>query len=138
MGKDWTSFSSDEAQRRVIQIDLRKWDYKHQVLATRHLAPWRVLLWFKSIEAAMQLRPRALARLLAHPDRSLRAAMAWYYRIGRRVWPFEILQFIFRDKRTRKGPLLAEFQADRPLPAPASPEPLREYRTQRAVVKMGI
>jgi anaerobic magnesium-protoporphyrin IX monomethyl ester cyclase len=131
----WTSFASDEAQRRVIQTDLRKWDYKHQVLATRHLAPWRVLLWFKSIEAAMQLRPRALIRLLAHPDHSLRAAMAWYYRIGRRVWPFEILQFMFRDKRTRKGPSLAEFQAGRPIQVPSRPEPAQEYCNPRAVGK---
>jgi anaerobic magnesium-protoporphyrin IX monomethyl ester cyclase len=134
----WTSFSTDEAQRRVIQTDLRKWDYKHQILATRHLAPWRVLLWFKFIEAAMQLRPRALSRLLANPDRSMRAAMAWYYRIGRRVWPFEILQFIFRDKRTRKGPSLAEFQADQSCQVPASHELPREYCTQRALVKRAI
>ena len=58
----------------------------------------------------MQLRPRALARLYGHPDRSLRAAMEWYYRIGRRVWPYEIWHFMFGDRRTRTGPSLAAFQ----------------------------
>jgi anaerobic magnesium-protoporphyrin IX monomethyl ester cyclase len=134
----WTSFSTDEAHRRVIQTNLRKWDYKHQVLANRYLPPWRVLLWFKFIEAAMQLRPRALARLLGHPDHSIRAAMAWYYRIGRRVWPFEILQFVFRDKRTSKGPLLAEFQANQPTQVPASPGPPRVCHTRVAIAKWAI
>jgi anaerobic magnesium-protoporphyrin IX monomethyl ester cyclase len=109
----WTAFSEAEAHRRVIQTDLRKWDYKHQVLATRHTPPWRVLCWVKFIEAVMQARPRALARLYAHPDRALRAAMRWYYRIGRRVWPYEIWQFLFRDKRTANGPSLAAFQDPR-------------------------
>ena len=34
----------------MIQTDTRLWDYKHQVLATRHVPPWRVLLWVKFIE----------------------------------------------------------------------------------------
>lgn len=106
----WTAFARAEAGRRVIQTDLRKWDYKHQVLAMRHIPPWRLILWVKFMEAVMQLRPRALARLHGHPDPSIRAAMRWYYRIGRRVWPYEIWSFVFRDGRTRTGPTLAAFQ----------------------------
>lgn len=105
----WTPYFGMASGRRVIQTDRRRWDYKHQVLATRHMPPWRVLLWVKLIEAAMQLRPQALGRLLAHRDSSIRAAMRWYYRIGRRVWPFEIWNFIFRDRRQQPGPTLAEF-----------------------------
>jgi anaerobic magnesium-protoporphyrin IX monomethyl ester cyclase len=103
----WTPYYRMEASRRVIQTDLRRWDYKHQVLATRHMAPWRVLLWTKFIEAVMQLRPRSLWRVLTYPDRPNRAAHRWYYRIGRRVWPYEIWNFLFRDKRTRHGPSVA-------------------------------
>jgi anaerobic magnesium-protoporphyrin IX monomethyl ester cyclase len=106
----WTAFSDAEAGRRVIQTDLRKWDYKHQVLATRHMPPWRVLLWVKFVEAVMQLRPRSLARLFGSRDRLLRSSMEWYYRIGRQVWPYEIWQFVFRDRRTSMGPSLAAFQ----------------------------
>ena len=43
----------------------------------------------------MQLRPRSLWRLFAHRDRGIRAAMRWYYRIGRKVWFHEI-----SDKKT--------------------------------------
>ena len=43
----WTPFFRDNAKRTVIQTDQRRWDYKHQVLATRHMAAWRVLVWVK-------------------------------------------------------------------------------------------
>ncbi len=105
----WTPYYRLESSRRVIQTDARLWDYKHQVLAARHMAPWRVMLWTKFIEAAAQLRPRALWRLLTYPDREVRAAHRWYYRIGRKVWPYEVFNFFFRDLRRRDGPTLAEF-----------------------------
>lgn len=105
----WTPYFRTAANRRVVQTDQRKWDYRHQVLATRHMSPWRVLLWVKFIEAIIQLRPRSLWRLLAHPDRSIRAAMRWYYRIGRQVWPYEIWHFLFHDHPTKIGPTLSEF-----------------------------
>jgi anaerobic magnesium-protoporphyrin IX monomethyl ester cyclase len=105
----WTQFFSLSATRNVVQLDRRRWDYKHQTLATRHLSPWRVLLWVKFMEAVMQLRPRALKRVLAHPDPEFRHAMRWYTRIGRRVWPYEIWNFFFRDEHEKRGPTLEEF-----------------------------
>ena len=33
----WTQFFKIQPRRQVIQTDKRKWDYKHQVLATRHM-----------------------------------------------------------------------------------------------------
>ena len=105
----WTPYFHMAADRRVIQTDQRKWDYKHQVLATRHMPPWRVLMWVKFMEAVMQLRPRSLWRVLAHHDSSIRDAMRWYYHIGRQVWLFEIWSFLFRDQHQKDGPTLAEF-----------------------------
>lgn len=105
----WTPLFQMESGRRVIQMNLRKWDYKHQVLASESMPPWRLLLWIKLTEAAVQLRPRSLWRVLAHPDSGLRAAMRWYYRIGRQVWPYELWHFLFRDHRVENGPSLAAF-----------------------------
>lgn len=105
----WTPYYTLAASRRVVQTDQRRWDYKHQVLATQHLSPWRLLLWMKFIEAVMQLRPRALWRLLGHPDPEFRYAMRWYSNIGRRVWLHEIWNFVFRDSRIEHGPSMAEF-----------------------------
>ncbi len=105
----WTEFFHQSAHRRVIQLDRRWWDYKHQVLETRHVPAWRVLLWVKLIEAVLQLRPKALWRTWANPDPRLRAAMRWYGSLGRSVWPSEIRNYLFREHRTLRGPTVAEF-----------------------------
>jgi len=105
----WTPYYRLAEHRKVIQTDRRLWDYKHQVLATRFMPAWRVLLWFKFTELVVQLRPKALWRVLLHPDPGLRHAMRWYTRMGRRVWPHEVLGFLFRDRRTSHGPSVGEF-----------------------------
>jgi len=105
----WTPYFRIAADRRVVQTDQRRWDYKHQVLATRHMAPWRLIAWVKIVEVLVQMRPRALWRLVAHRDPKIRHAIRWYYRMGRRVWFHEIWNFLFRDGRERNGPTLARF-----------------------------
>lgn len=105
----WTPFYKTAEHRRVIQADTRRWDYKHQVLATRHMPPWRLFLWFKSIELILQLRPKALHRLLFHPDPVIRQSMRWYSEMGRRVWLHEVFEFVFGTVRLRKGPSLRSF-----------------------------
>jgi anaerobic magnesium-protoporphyrin IX monomethyl ester cyclase len=57
----------------------------------------------------MQLRPRALGRVLAYRDLPLGAARRWYHRLGRRVWSYKIRRFLLRDRGRRRGPTLAEF-----------------------------
>ncbi len=102
----WTPFFDLAKHRAVIQENRERWDYKHQVLATRHMKPWQVLAWVKLTELVLQTRPRAIWRTFLQPDAELRDAMQWYTRMGRRVWPFELKNFFFRDRRTTKGPTL--------------------------------
>jgi anaerobic magnesium-protoporphyrin IX monomethyl ester cyclase len=104
----WTPYFALAAHRRVIDTDRRRWDYKHQVLATRHMPPWRVLLWFKFTEMVLQGRPKALYRTFLQRDRRLRHAMRWYSQMGRRVWPYEIRNFLF-GRRLTDGPTVAQF-----------------------------
>ena len=99
----WTPFFREAEDRYVIQTDQTKWDYKHQVLATRHVPPWRVFLWVKAIEFIVQSRPKALWRLLTYPDAKIRHAQRWYYQMGRRVWFHEVFGFLFRDKRLKSN-----------------------------------
>ena len=105
----WTPFFAEAAHRRVIQLDQTKWDYKHQVLATRHVPPWRVFLWVKGMELVMQARPRALLRLFTLAGARLRRAQRWYYQMGRRVWFHEVFGFFFGDKRVKHGPSVEQF-----------------------------
>jgi anaerobic magnesium-protoporphyrin IX monomethyl ester cyclase len=105
----WTPFALQEAKHRVIQTDLSRWDYKHQVLESVYVPNWRVIIWVKFIETVCQLRPKSLLRLLAHPDPLFRAGMRWYSNIGRRVWCHEVFQWLFFDRRVRHGPTVGEF-----------------------------
>ncbi|WP_345776628.1 magnesium-protoporphyrin IX monomethyl ester anaerobic oxidative cyclase [Pseudoxanthomonas sp. PXM02] len=105
----WTPYYDEVAGQRVIQTDVRRWDYKHQVLATNRVPPWRVLLWVKAIEVCLQLRPKALYRSLLHPDKRVLHGMRWYVKMGRRVWFREIVEFFFGAPRVADGPDLATF-----------------------------
>jgi len=125
----WTPYFRLAADRRVIQTDRRRWDYKHQVLATRHMAPWRVLLWFKFTEMVLQCRPKAILRVLFHRDAGLRHAMRWYTQMGRRVWPHEIWGFL-RDARLKDGPTVAKFWG---APQDSEEESMSSVRPERRV-----
>lgn len=105
----WTGFFAKVAHREVVQPDLRLWDYKHQVLATKRVPPWRVLLWVKGIEVAMQLRPRALVRTFLSRDPEFRHGMRWYVQMGRRVWFREVLEFFLGKVPRSTGLSLAQF-----------------------------
>ena len=135
----WTPYFRLAAGRQVIQTDRRRWDYKHQVLATRHMPPWRVLLWFKLTEAVLQGRPKALFRTYLHPDRGLRHAMRWYAQMGRRVWPYEIRNFLFRDRRIEDGPTVEAFwganrEAEESMSVRAMP-PRRPYALEAVAAR---
>jgi len=124
----WTPFYRLAQERRVIQLDQRKWDYRHQVLRTR-MPPWRVFLWVKVIEALVQGRPHALWRSLFHRDPAARHGMRWYSRMGRRVWMHEWWEFLFRDRRVADGPTLREFWGE---PQDHEEIPVRVVRARQA------
>lgn len=105
----WTGFYRIASERHVIQIDQSKWDYKHQVLETPHMPPWRIFLWVKFIEILLQIRPKALWRSFLQPDRASRHGMYWFTLMGRRVLVHEWINFFFRDRRVKNGPTLQQF-----------------------------
>ena len=123
----WTPFYRLAQARHVIQLDQRRWDYRHQVLRTR-MAPWRVFLWVKLIEVLVQARPRALRRTYFHPDRAAGHGMRWYSRMGRRVWLHEWMEFLFRDRRVASGPTLRQFWGE---PQDFEEVPVRVARVER-------
>ena len=115
----WTPFYRQSADRRVIDPDLRHWDYKHQVMEVAKVPPWRVFLWVKCIELALQARPKALWRSYLHPDPEIRHAMRWYTRMGRRVFLREVGEALRR--RLRPGPRVSTF-----LGAPVAEQALQK------------
>jgi anaerobic magnesium-protoporphyrin IX monomethyl ester cyclase len=105
----WTPFFRIARERRVIQEDIRKWDYKHQVLHMKHLSPVVLFICVKAIEVVIQARPKALARILFHRDVEQRHSMRWYTKMGRRVWFHEVFDFLFRDRFLKQQPSLETF-----------------------------
>ncbi|MDR2918659.1 MAG: magnesium-protoporphyrin IX monomethyl ester anaerobic oxidative cyclase [Tannerella sp.] len=105
----WTPYFKDAEDKEIILTDQRKWDYKHQVLAIKHLKPWQVILYVKLIEVIMQTRPKALKRLCFHKEKRIRKAMFWYSNIGKRVWVWELIQFFFVTKLSKDKMKLKEF-----------------------------
>ncbi len=105
----WTGYYRIASERRVIQLDQSRWDYKHQVLETVNMPPWRIFLWVKLIEIVMQARPKALWRSFMQPDLAARHGMRWFTNMGRRVLLHEWWHFFFRDCRVKNGPTLKEF-----------------------------
>ncbi|HBN77783.1 MAG TPA: radical SAM protein, partial [Planctomycetaceae bacterium] len=105
----WTPFYETVENRRVIETDTRRWDYKHQVIASPGVPAWRVFCWFKLIEVMIQLRPKVLKRMLFHRDPDYRHAMRWYTRIGRRVWFHEVFEFLFKTRHHKGNLTLKQF-----------------------------
>ena len=105
----WTPYYHLVEDKDIVQPDQRKWDYKHQVLASPYLKPWQIILLVKCIEVILQIRPSALKRLFFHKDKGIRAAMRWYYKIGRKVWFYELYHFFFTEKRLKKKRKLNTF-----------------------------
>ncbi len=93
---DWTPFWSENVGREVVENDSTKWDFRHQVLATRHLKPWQLFLMVKLIELIFHLRPKHLFRMFAHPDKELRSQIRWCTLNAGIVWMAEIQEFSLR------------------------------------------
>lgn len=105
----WTPYFEDVKDKEIILTDQRKWDYKHQVISTKYLKPWLVIVYVKMIELIMQARPISIKRLLFHKEARLRSAMLWYTKIGRRVWFWELYQFFFVTKLTKEKIKMKDF-----------------------------
>jgi anaerobic magnesium-protoporphyrin IX monomethyl ester cyclase len=123
----WTPFSRNARSRLVAQMDQRKWDYRHQVLAQNHLAPWQLFARVKWLEWCFHLRPRRLWAILREPNRDrLRMRMWVYLHIGL-VWLAEILEFVLATSFSRTPVTLGELHGNvsalhspphLPLPSP--------------------
>ena len=105
----WIPYFEEIKNKEVILTDQRKWDYKHQVIAIKNMRPLLVILCVKFVELFVQMRPKAVKRLLFHRDARLRSAMRWYTNIGRKVWFWELYQFFFVTKLTKEKITLGEF-----------------------------
>lgn len=77
----WTPLGRDLREARIVEPDLWRWDYRHQVVGVRHLTPGQLLLGVKLVELLYHLHPRRLLRLVAARDGRVRRQLrpcAWH------------------------------------------------------------
>jgi anaerobic magnesium-protoporphyrin IX monomethyl ester cyclase len=104
----WTDFGQDVQARPVIQVDQRKWDYRHQVLAQKRLRPWQLFLAVKWLELCYHLRPRRLWAILRERDRLRLHQWLWtYFHVGM-VWLAEVVDFLFLSRPARRNVAVAD------------------------------
>jgi anaerobic magnesium-protoporphyrin IX monomethyl ester cyclase len=128
----WTGFYKENMERQLIEPDQARWDYRHQILGTRHLRPWQIFALVKLTEAIIHLRPRALWRLMLYARRDQRRAFRWCLRHSSRVWFEEIREFFRGGRLDDTNVTLGAFAGDRyRQETPLVPSPVR--RAERNV-----
>jgi anaerobic magnesium-protoporphyrin IX monomethyl ester cyclase len=91
----WTPLGHQQLQTTtVVEPDVEKWDYRHQVLAVSHLTPAQLFAGVKIIELIYHLHPRRLWRLLFAADPRLRRQLRFSFLHTGRVFWSEMLAFI--------------------------------------------
>src|SRR5204862_1289363 len=91
---DWTPFGQQARLRELVEPDQRKWDYRHQVLAQKHLKPWQLFARVKWLELWFHLRPSRLWGILRSRDRFRRRQILWVMGHIGVVWLGEVLEFL--------------------------------------------
>ena len=90
----WTQLGRELKDAPVVEHDLWKWDYRHQVLAVQHLSPAQLFMAVKLIELVYHLHPRRLWRMLSAPDARLRQQLRFAYIHTSAVYAAEVREFL--------------------------------------------
>jgi anaerobic magnesium-protoporphyrin IX monomethyl ester cyclase len=98
----WTPFGQAVQGQPVVQPDRRKWDYRHQVLAQKHLKPWQLFAAVKCLEFCFHVRPARLGALLHERDAFRRRQRLWVYVHIGLVWLAEVVEFVLAMAFTRR------------------------------------
>jgi hypothetical protein len=93
----WTPLGHALRDAPIVEPDLWRWDYRHQVVGVRHLSPGQLLLGVKLVELIYHLSPRRLWRILAAPGRDVRRQLRHCAAHIAAVYGFEVWEPI-RDR----------------------------------------
>jgi anaerobic magnesium-protoporphyrin IX monomethyl ester cyclase len=87
----WTEFGRQVKDHPIAQLDLSKWDYRHQILAQPKLSPWKVFLGAKLIEVCVHARMGRVWSIIRRRDRFLRRQLIWSFLHTTAVYWAEVL-----------------------------------------------
>jgi anaerobic magnesium-protoporphyrin IX monomethyl ester cyclase len=109
----WTAFGEEVRGRRVVQLDRAKWDYRHQILAQKHLRPWQLFVAAKWLELRFHLTPARLWSMLGGGDRSHRSQRRRVFGHISIVWFAEVFEFLLGTSFATEPVTLAELENPR-------------------------
>lgn len=98
----WTIFGQESNGRPVVQPDLQKWDYRHQVLGQKRVKPWQLFLRVKWLELRFHLRPGRLWAMIREREPFRRRQQLWGLWHTGLVWLAEAGEFVFGGFFSRK------------------------------------
>ena len=87
----WTELGRQVKNHSIVQHDLSKWDYRHQVIAQPNFPPWKIFFAVKWLELRFHARPGKLWAILKTRDRFRRRQLLWSTRRTGMVWIGEVL-----------------------------------------------
>jgi anaerobic magnesium-protoporphyrin IX monomethyl ester cyclase len=90
----WTPLGHELESAPLVERDVAKWDYRHQVLAVKHLTPTQLFVGVKLVELIYHLHPRRLARVLAARDPRLRRQLRFSLRHTAAVFFAELAEHV--------------------------------------------
>lgn len=71
----WTPLGREMKDATIVEPDLWRWDYRHQVVGVKGLSPGQLLLGVKLIELAYHVHPRRIWRVVAGMPRRTRSIL---------------------------------------------------------------
>lgn len=90
----WTPLGREMKDASVVENDLWKWDYRHQVVGVKHLSPTQLFIGVKLVEFLYHLHPRRLWRILTAPDPQLRQQLRFAFWHTAAVFGYEVYEHI--------------------------------------------
>jgi len=92
----WTPLGRQMRDFPIVEPDLWRWDYRHQVVGVKQLTPAQLLLGVKLVELIYHLHPRRLWQVLAAPDHRVRRQLRHCAGHVAAVYCYEIYEAVSR------------------------------------------
>jgi anaerobic magnesium-protoporphyrin IX monomethyl ester cyclase len=97
----WTPLARTLKDAPIVQEDLHKWDYRHQILGVKNLSPTQLFIGVKLVEVFYHIHPRRLWRALAVADKKLRKQLRYGFTHTAAIFWYEIGEHILDRLRSR-------------------------------------
>jgi anaerobic magnesium-protoporphyrin IX monomethyl ester cyclase len=93
----WTPLGRAMETAPIVEQDVGKWDYRHQVIGVKYLSPGQLFAGVKLVELIYHLHPGRLWRALTEPANDFRRHFGFAYRHISLVFLYEVFEF-FADR----------------------------------------